>query len=123
LFSSHQLDLVADVSREVVIVDRGRVVLQGDVREIRARSPYRYAHVEFAGPVSWAPDIPGVDLVAHDAEHVQLRVAPDVDPAVVLADATSTAAVTSFSFAPPDLSEVFFNVVGRAPADDEEVPA
>jgi len=122
LFSSHQLDLVADVSREVVIVDRGRVVLQGDVREIRARSPYRYAHVEFADPVSWAPDIPGVDLVARDAEHVQLRVAPDVDPAAVLADATSTAAVTSFSFAPHDLSEVFFNVVGRAPAD-EEVPA
>ena len=37
LFSSHQLDLVADVSRDVVIVDAGRVVLQGDVGDIRQR--------------------------------------------------------------------------------------
>ena len=45
LFSSHQLDLVADVSRDVVIVDGGRVVLPGDVaRSARRRAPIRRRH-------------------------------------------------------------------------------
>ena len=36
LFSSHQLDLVEDLCEDVVIVDHGRVVLAGDLDELRA---------------------------------------------------------------------------------------
>lgn len=122
LFSSHQLDLVADVSRDVVIIDRGRIVLEGDVRDIRARSPYRYADVEFAAAVEWQPQLAGVQRVAADATTVRLRVDPAVDPAAVLADASAAGSIASFSFAPPDLSEVFFAAVGRAP-EAEEVEA
>jgi ABC-2 type transport system ATP-binding protein len=119
LFSSHQLDLVADVSRDVVIVDNGRVVLQGDVRDIRARSPYRYAAVEFEQAVPWRPDISGVEVISSDAARVRLRVDPKVEAADVLADASAAGKVSSFSFAPPDLSEVFFAAVGRAPEAEE----
>jgi ABC-2 type transport system ATP-binding protein len=119
LFSSHQLDLVADVSRDVVIVDNGRVVLQGDVRDIRARSPYRYAAVEFEQAVAWRPDISGVEVISSDAAQVRLRVDPKVEAADVLADASAAGKVSSFSFAPPDLSEVFFAAVGRAPEAEE----
>jgi ABC-2 type transport system ATP-binding protein len=119
LFSSHQLDLVADVSRQVVIVDRGRVVLEGDVRDIRARSPYRYADVDFADPIAWRPALPGVDVASTDTTRIRLRVDPAVDPAALLADASAAGTVVSFSFTPPDLSEVFFSAVGRAPAAEE----
>jgi ABC-2 type transport system ATP-binding protein len=51
LLSSHQLDLVADVCSAVVIVDRGRVVLQGDVQQLRAGSEQRIVEVEFASAV------------------------------------------------------------------------
>jgi ABC-2 type transport system ATP-binding protein len=115
LFSSHQLDLVADVSRQVVIVDRGRVVLEGDVRDIRARSSYRYADVDFAAPVAWRPQLAGVEVASTDTTRIRLRVDPAVDPAVLLADASAVGTVASFSFAPPDLSEVFFAAVGRPP--------
>ena len=35
LFSSHQLDVVEELTRDVVIIDHGRVVLSGDVDELR----------------------------------------------------------------------------------------
>jgi ABC-2 type transport system ATP-binding protein len=41
LFSSHQLDLVEDICQDVVIINRGRVVLAGEVRELRSASPIR----------------------------------------------------------------------------------
>ena len=38
LFSSHQLDLVEDVCEDVVIISRGRVVAEGAIEELKARS-------------------------------------------------------------------------------------
>ena len=61
LLSSHQLDLVADVCSAVVIVDRGRVVLRGDVAELRAASSIRYVEVEFSTPTDWTPANVAVD--------------------------------------------------------------
>ena len=138
LFSSHQLDLVSDVSRDVVIVDSGRVVLSGAVREIRERSDLRLATVVFAQATSWTP---GVGELIHpagnahddgraaaaaessagstgsspnaDGRTARLRVGADVSPAAVLTDAERAGTVIEFSFSPPDLSEVFFTAVGR----------
>ncbi len=129
LFSSHQLDLVSDVSRDVVIVDSGRVVLSGAVREIRERAGFRYATVVFEQPTRWTPGFGDVDdagdaagvrsadgstgRFAGDGRAVRLRVAAGTSPGAVLADAARAGTVAEFSFTPPDLSEVFFTAVGR----------
>ena len=49
LFSSHQLDLVQDLSRDVVVIDHGRIVLEGAVDHIRRSAPHRYVTIAFAG--------------------------------------------------------------------------
>src|SRR5690606_31048848 len=46
VFSSHQLDLVQDLCETIVMIDGGRVVLEGTVRELRERSPDRYVRVD-----------------------------------------------------------------------------
>jgi ABC-2 type transport system ATP-binding protein len=110
LFSSHQLDLVADVSRDVVIIDAGRVVLQGDVHEIRGRAATRDATIVFAADTAWHPD-GDVQVLERDGRSVRLRVPMTQDPSALLAAATATGQVVEFSFAPPDLSEVFLAAV------------
>lgn len=111
LLSSHQLDLVADVCESVVIVDHGRVVLRGEVADIRAASDLRYLDVEFAEPVAWAASGP------HDSRRHRLTLDADGDAEGLLADARSHGTVVAHSYGPPDLSEVFLATVGR------EVPA
>ena len=53
LFSSHQLDLVEELCEDVVIIDHGRVVLAGDLADLRAAVPQRFVDVRYRGP---APD-------------------------------------------------------------------
>lgn len=113
LFSSHQLDLVSDISRNVVIVDSGRVVLHGDVREIRDRAPFRYAAVGFAEPNVWQPDFPDVEIVARTSSSIRIRVPDTVEPTTVLNAANACGHVVEFSFTPPDLSEVFLGSINR----------
>ena len=110
LLSSHQLDLVAEVCSAVVIVDRGRVVLQGDVNELRATSTQRYVEVEFAAPIEsvW----PDAVITAGGRRH-RISVADSVDPSSLFDEARARGPLVGYSFAPPDLSEVFLAAVGR----------
>ena len=114
LLSSHQLDLVAEVCSAVVIVDRGCVVLQGDVNGLRAASPQRYVEVEFAEPTAtvWADA-----ALSNGGRKHRVSVAGDVDPAGLIAEARTRGQLVGYSYAPPDLSEVFLNAVGRTTVD------
>ena len=116
LLSSHQLDLVADLCSAVVIVDRGRVVLRGDVADLRAASPTRYLEVEFAVPTVWRPAVAG--LTGDGERRYRAAVGAEHDVDALLADARSRGEVTAYSFAPPDLSEVFLGAVGRGTVDE-----
>ena len=46
LFSSHQLDLVEDLCETITLLHHGRVVLHGDLRELKAESPNRWLRVD-----------------------------------------------------------------------------
>jgi ABC-2 type transport system ATP-binding protein len=110
LLSSHQLDLVEGVCDEVAIIHSGRMVLSGSIDEVRSDSPYRRLEVSFAeGAGNWAP--PGGELRG-DREGVHTFMVPaDSDPTSLLASATRMGRVTSFSFEPPRLSEIFREAV------------
>jgi ABC-2 type transport system ATP-binding protein len=114
LFSSHQLDLVSDVSRRVIVVDQGRIVLQGDVQQLREASPVRYVSVVFAAPAPWQPE--QAEVIERVGRRVTVRVGSDARASDLLADAERAGPVAEFSFAPPDLSEVFLRSVGPAAA-------
>jgi ABC-2 type transport system ATP-binding protein len=112
LLSSHQLDLVADVCSAVVIVDHGRVVLRGDVAELRAASSTRYVAVEFAAPTSWMPA--AATVTSDDKRRYRATVDRGEDAGQLIADAHAHGEVVAYSFAPPDLSEVFLGAVSRS---------
>ena len=116
LLSSHQLDLVADVCNTVVIVDHGQVVLRGDVTDLRAASPIRYLEVEFARSTPWDP--PVEVRTDDDDRRYRATLAAGSDARDLLAHAHAHGEVTGYSFAPPDLSEVFLGVVGRSTVED-----
>ena len=109
---------MSDISRHVVIVDRGRIVLDGDVLELREKAEFRYASVTFAAPTLWQPTFGRAQEVERSDRYVRLQLPADIDPATVLADAGRSGQVVAFTFTPPDLSEVFLASVGRADALD-----
>ena len=59
VFSSHQLDLVEDLCEAVAIVNRGRLVLSGDLAALRASGPRRLAVSVEGAPPGWADGAPG----------------------------------------------------------------
>jgi len=113
VFSSHQLDLVEDVCERAVIIDHGRIILDGTIAELRARSRRRYVDAVVDGDGRWWEDLPGVRPVTVDDGHVRLIVDADVDVEGVLTRARRAGTIRRFSFEPPALSEIFREAVER----------
>jgi len=115
LLSSHQLDLVSDVCRDVVIVNRGRVVLDGAVDDIRRRAPTRNVVATLAsGDVNaFDPSDRSWEVVDRSEQQIGLRVPAQVDADEVFAAVASIGPIVEFVFAAPELSEVFIESVGE----------
>jgi ABC-2 type transport system ATP-binding protein len=110
LFSSHQLDLVEDMCDDIVVIDHGRVVLAGELSDLRAAVPQRFVDVRYRGP---APDWSGMaaEVVEAGVGRVRLRVAAGIDLSELVAVAGDAADLVSFSYQPPTLSELFHGAV------------
>ena len=120
LFSSHQLDVVEHLCEDVVVIDSGRVVLQGRLDQIRDAAPDRYLDVTGGGDLHPVLDLEGVTVVARNDGHVRLRVPRGVEPGGLLQKVGRD--VVRVSYEPPTLSELFRTAVTQArEAGDQEL--
>jgi ABC-2 type transport system ATP-binding protein len=111
LFSSHQLDLVADLCEDVVVIDSGRVVLAGTLDELRASVPERFVDLRFRGPAPDWSGVPRADVVRAGDGQARLRVRSAADVGAVLAATAGRIEILSLSYQPPTLSELFRRAV------------
>ena len=112
LFSSHQIDLVEDICEDVVIIDHGRVVLDGEVDRLRAQTDKIRLEVEVGGE-AWSPELDGLVEIGRDHRHASFLADKDVRIEEILGKAATEGNVTSLSFGPPHLSDLFREAVGR----------
>ena len=119
LFSSHQLDIVEHLCEDVVVINAGHVVLSGDLGKIRGATADRYLEVTVTGDPDRLLHLTGTTVVAHDGDHVRLRVARTVDP-VGLLDRLRVD-VVRLAYEPPTLSELFRAAVAGEAARVSEV--
>ncbi len=112
VFSSHQLDLVEEVCEDVVIISRGRVVAEGPIDELKARSGRRHLDVEVVGSGgAWLGSGNGHTILERDGDRVKLLVDDAVSLDSLLASARAAGEVRRFSYEPPRLSELFMEAV------------
>ncbi|MCZ6736943.1 MAG: ATP-binding cassette domain-containing protein [Actinobacteria bacterium] len=111
VFSSHQLDLVEDILQDVAIIDHGRVVLSGELEELKTRSSRRRLDVVVDGR-PWVPNTHSVEIV-DDQGRFHSVVGKDAPVAEILAAATAAGEVDRFAFEPPTLSDLFREAVKR----------
>src|SRR3546814_99391 len=120
LFSSHQLDLVEDLCESITLINHGRVVLEGDLRSLKAASPDRVLRVDVAVDPSWI-DQAAATITSTDASGTRLALSPGADPGAVLdaIRAQVPSGVHDFGVEAPSLSELFLQAAGESTAEAE----
>ena len=126
LLSAHQMDLVEQLADRLVLMDRGRVVLEGTLGAIRERtSSGARLSVSFADGVQAEAlrAVPGVIDAESTAEDVwTLRLDPTIEVGRVLHEITGRWTLRTVHSAEERLHEIFLRTVGRDAMDVEPEP-
>ncbi|HET7846588.1 MAG TPA: ATP-binding cassette domain-containing protein [Acidimicrobiia bacterium] len=112
VFSSHQLDLVEDLCEEVAIINKGVIVVEGTVRELKDAAPIRHLELEVDGDATALLDsLEGIRSLESDGGRHHLVIESGTDVRGLLAKAQDAGRLRHFSYTAPSLSDLFREAV------------
>jgi ABC-2 type transport system ATP-binding protein len=112
VFSSHRLEQVEELCERVAIIAHGRLLLEGDLDDIREASTRRVLHLRTASREQ--ADVGGLPMRPLDSGRDYLRFALDegADAQAVLQALAERERVEYFAIERPSLQEIFLEVTG-----------
>jgi ABC-2 type transport system ATP-binding protein len=116
IFSTHQMETVEELCQAIAILDRGRVVVCGSVRDVRRSSGRQMVRLAVDGDpeIAWLGALDGVRVSRRGQDYTEAEVAPGHDPELVLREAFRRGRrVLHFEIADPSLEEIFIEHVGQ----------
>jgi ABC-2 type transport system ATP-binding protein len=122
IFSTHQMEAAEALCESVAIVDRGRLVAGGRLRDLKRASGRRWIRIALEGArpaPAWLAEIEGVERVRRDAAGAELELLAGAEPAAILTNILARGgAISHFEVIDPSLEALFIELVGR-PADGD----
>ena len=111
VLSSHQMETVERLCDSIALIDRGRKLLDGPVREVKARHGKNTLVLAFDGDGSFLAGLPGVHRVTDFGRYVEIRLAEGGDPQVILREAAARLRLSRFEIVEPSLHDIFVEEV------------
>ena len=110
MMSTHQMHQVEELCDRILLIDKGRDLLYGDVGEIQRRFSGHAVLVRVLGDM---PTIQGVKEIVPHNNAVKLLLKDDATPQDVFKNlASRNVSIEKFEIAIPSLDEIFIQVVG-----------
>ena len=110
ILSTHQMNKVEELCDRVLMINKGHTVLYGDILETKAKFRRNSVQVVVEGEIG---DLPGVIDRKHTNDSIELELAPDTTPQVILDRLRDQGiAINRFEVTTPSLNEIFLNLVG-----------
>jgi len=111
LFSTHRMDQVEKLCDSICLIDGGRAVLQGGMREIKSRYPRNRVLLEYEGSAKLAEN-PLVAEAKDYGGHAELKLKLGADVQELLRGLVQQVKVNKFEVVEPSLEEIFIQTVG-----------
>ncbi|HEX4319564.1 MAG TPA: ATP-binding cassette domain-containing protein [Acidobacteriaceae bacterium] len=111
VFSTHRMDQVEKLCDAICLINQGKAVLAGKVRDIKASYERNRVIVEFEGSSSFLSS----EEIAESKNfsgHVEIRLKEHGSAQKLLHEAASVATIYRFELVEPSLEEIFIQTVG-----------
>jgi ABC-2 type transport system ATP-binding protein len=116
LFSTHRMDQVEKLCDSICLINGGKAVLQGTMREIKSRYPKNRVALQYEGNLDLAAE-PTVASVEYSAGAAELELKPGADAQQLLQSLVGKVRLSRFEVREPSLNEIFIQMVGGARHD------
>jgi ABC-2 type transport system ATP-binding protein len=116
LFSTHRMDQVERLCDSICLINHGKAVLEGELKQIKSRYGRRNVQLEYEGSDGFLND-PSLVLSANNyGNYVEVKLKPGADSQDLLRLVSSHARINRFELMEPSLEEIFIDVVGNVNA-------
>jgi ABC-2 type transport system ATP-binding protein len=113
LFSTHRMDTVERLCDSIVLIDEGKAVLSGELREIKSRFGRNHVQMEYEGDGGFLEQKQLVQSFNNYGNYVEVRLAPGADAQELLKMAASRSRLNKFELMEPSLDEIFISTVRK----------
>lgn len=114
LFSTHRMEHVEELCRNITILDRSNTVVQGDIRTIKNGYPREQVLLRTANEVTGLEAITGVTAVQRQERGYLLTINEISAAQRILQQAISQGEVEHFEIKEPTLNQIFIRAVGES---------
>lgn len=114
LLSTHQMAEAEKMADDIVLIHHGKVVLSGDLEEVRRSFGSNTLHLDFDGDGSFLSSLPHVARASIQTNSAELALDADADPQAILQASMGRLRIRRFEVAAPSLEEIF---IAKAGAD------
>lgn len=112
LFSTHRMEHVEELCRNITILHRSNEVLKGNLKEIKKQFPKERVILSTEKEVSGLEGISGVTNVNRHEYGYEVGIANESVGAHILHHALEQTTITRFEIKEPTLNEIFIKTVG-----------
>lgn len=113
VFSSHRMDHVEELCDDMSILDRGKVVVGGSIKEVKRSFGKQKVRLNVDADLSHLSALPGVDNFTKTKEGALFQVTDEDVAQVLLAKAMELGTLRHFALEEPSLEEIFIAKVGK----------
>jgi ABC-2 type transport system ATP-binding protein len=115
IFSTHLMEQAEELCDEICLINHGRKVLGGSVREIKRGFGWRYIAIDGENYEPTLRNNPLVKEFTPNRDHTEIFLQDDADPQSLLQQLVGDGAlITKFEMVAPSLNEIFIESVKRA---------
>lgn len=121
IFSTHQMQQVEELCEDIVILNKGQIVIAGNVKQIKYQSGRHLIRLSLAdnSQVDWLDTLPGINKVNHRQDYLELSTQSDINPDDILQAALSRGErITHFELVEPSLNDIFVEKVSNIAMPD-----
>jgi ABC-2 type transport system ATP-binding protein len=117
IFSTHVMHEAEKLCEFILLINKGKVVLDDRLDQIRSRQTSDIVSVELEGETDFIRELPSVMKVMSEGKRLDIKLAPDADPQELLRSLLDRVRVQAFEVKVPSLHEIFVDLVGKSDAE------
>jgi ABC-2 type transport system ATP-binding protein len=121
VFSTHLMESAEKLCRSICLINRGRVVLEGPLVDVKRRYGKNNILLEFDGDGGFIRGLPAVKSIDDYGTYIEVTLADGTDPQGLLKAASERLRIRRFEVVEPTLHNVFLSAVGEG--HDDPKPA
>ncbi len=121
LLSTHMMGEAEKMADEIVLIHRGKVVLDGSLENVRASYGRSTLHLDYDGDGNFLAQLPNVSHATIDKHSAELMLSDSTDPQQILEATLGRLRIRKFEVGSPSLEEIFIEKVGAETLAAEEV--